>query len=117
MATGPSLSLQNIKTLYEKKEICIGVNGIIKLYEHLNWRPDYYVYSDPLVLEYARKYLLQNNENIVFAPDVAPIHNCGSNYYDFNHLFFRCSFREKWKCCPGSSFWGTGWRYGGRTDS
>ncbi len=47
VATGPSLCISDLDKLYAHKEICISVNGIFKGFDMTNWRPDYYIISDP----------------------------------------------------------------------
>lgn len=46
VATGPSLNIEDLNVLKEKKEICISMNGIFYLFDKTDWRPDYYVMSD-----------------------------------------------------------------------
>ena len=48
VATGPSLRVEDLNTLYENREICISVNGIFKIFKDTLWRPDYYMISDRL---------------------------------------------------------------------
>lgn len=43
IGTGPSLRIEDLDTLAENNEICIGVNGIIRAFQSTAWRPDYYV--------------------------------------------------------------------------
>lgn len=47
VATGPSLRMDDLDTLYNNREICISVNGIFKAFDQTKWRPNYYVVSDP----------------------------------------------------------------------
>lgn len=47
VATGPSLTMQDLNTLWSNKEICISMNRIWYAFDETNWRPDYYVVSDP----------------------------------------------------------------------
>ena len=44
VATGPSLLGEDVDKL--KNEFTIGVNSIFRLYEKMNWRPNYYVILD-----------------------------------------------------------------------
>lgn len=46
VATGPSLTVEDLDVLYKNQEVCIGVNGIFKIFDRTKWRPDYYVISD-----------------------------------------------------------------------
>lgn len=54
VATGPSIRLEDLELLHEKKELTMSVNGIYNLFEKMEWRPTYYVVSDGLAIrEYA----------------------------------------------------------------
>ncbi len=46
VATGPSLRIEDLNVLKEKKEICISMNNIFYLFNETEWRPDYYVMCD-----------------------------------------------------------------------
>lgn len=45
LATGPSLCIEDVKLL--ENEYTIGINTIFKMFQKLNWRPTYYVMTDP----------------------------------------------------------------------
>lgn len=47
VGTGPSLRIEDLNKLLEHDEICISVNGIFKGFHLTNWRPNYYMISDP----------------------------------------------------------------------
>lgn len=47
IATGPSLKIEDLSRLKEKKEVCISMNRIYLSFNKTQWRPDYYVISDP----------------------------------------------------------------------
>ncbi len=49
IGNGPSLTPSDLNKI--KKEISFGVNKIIKIYKDTEWRPTYYMASDPLLLE------------------------------------------------------------------
>lgn len=51
VATGPSLSIKDIRVLAEKKEICFSMNRIFLLEQCDNWLPDYYVAADTKFLK------------------------------------------------------------------
>ena len=51
IGNGPSLRYQDLEQLYAHKEICFGVNRIYLAYQHTNWRPDYYVAVDYMVIQ------------------------------------------------------------------
>lgn len=44
IATGPSLTIEDVNKL--KNEYTIGVNSIFRLYDKIDWRPDYYTILD-----------------------------------------------------------------------
>lgn len=46
VATGPSLRMDDLDLLKEKKEICISMNHIFSAFTMTDWRPDYYVMDD-----------------------------------------------------------------------
>lgn len=46
VATGPSLKMEDLKTLNDNNELCISMNGIFKGYKDTPWRPDFYIVSD-----------------------------------------------------------------------
>lgn len=52
VANGPSLRMRDLQCLYEHNELCFGVNGIYNALKKTDWRPDFYVASDPNMLEY-----------------------------------------------------------------
>ena len=45
IATGPSLTLEDVNKL--KNEHTIGVNSIFRLYDKIDWRPEYYIILEP----------------------------------------------------------------------
>lgn len=47
IATGPSLKISDVEML--KDEFTIGVNTIFNIYDRIDWRPTYYVMTDPLL--------------------------------------------------------------------
>ena len=49
VATGPSLTLEDVNLL--KNEYTIGVNSIFRLFDKTNWRPNFYICSDPALFE------------------------------------------------------------------
>lgn len=66
IATGPSLREEDILKL--KDEITIGVNGVIALYEKINWKPTYYCLGDQIVYaQYKEQIRDANLTNAFFA--------------------------------------------------
>jgi len=55
VATGPSLTIDDLNTLLEKQEFCFSVNSMCKI--ETKWKPDVYVVSDG-------KFFLENQEVI-----------------------------------------------------
>lgn len=71
VATGPSLRVKDLNLLYEKKEICISVNGIFKIFDSTRWRPDYYMLCDPKGMLFWKKDILSMDVKTKFISDVA----------------------------------------------
>lgn len=57
IGNGPSLKIEDLNMLYEKKEICFGCNQIYKIFQNTAWRPDYYVVADCGIFD-------ENEENL-----------------------------------------------------
>lgn len=57
IGNGPSLSYDDLDTLYKHNEICFGVNRIYRAFAHTLWRPDYYVVVDAMVIRNSRQHL------------------------------------------------------------
>lgn len=51
VATGPSLKVNDLDTLYRNKEKCISMNRIYNIFHKTEWRPDYYVIEDYKMIE------------------------------------------------------------------
>lgn len=65
IGNGPSLRYEDLEQLYQEEEICFGVNRIYLAYEYTNWRPDYYVAVDYLIVQKDWKFI-DNLEGIKF---------------------------------------------------
>lgn len=50
VANGPSLSMDDLNTLTENKEISFGMNRIYTLYDRTKWRPTFFLSQDPTVI-------------------------------------------------------------------
>lgn len=59
---GPSLRVEDLDKLAENHELCISVNGILRVYPETKWRPQYYLISDPFVFNMRREELLKNED-------------------------------------------------------
>lgn len=51
VATGPSLTVTDLDTLNQNKEICISMNRIFNIFDRTDWRPDYYMIGDKEMIE------------------------------------------------------------------
>lgn len=58
IGNGPSLKYEDLETLKEHREICFGANRIYLSYEYTEWRPDYYVAVDYLIVQNDRAKIL-----------------------------------------------------------
>lgn len=67
IATGPSLTMQDIESL--KNEYTISMNSICKLYESTSWRPTYYAIQDSFVFNTMQDILRSHKEVPVFISD------------------------------------------------
>jgi len=59
VATGPSLSLDDLNWLHANNCICLSVNKIYRLFDKTKWRPDFYLASDGQLLEQYGDEILQ----------------------------------------------------------
>jgi hypothetical protein len=55
VATGPSLTMEDLDTIRKHKEISIGMNKIYLAFALSEWRPDYYVIGDVACIKEAEK--------------------------------------------------------------
>lgn len=46
VATGPSLTMEDLDILYQNREYSIGMNRVFLAFEQTQWRPSYYLVSD-----------------------------------------------------------------------
>lgn len=46
VATGPSLSTEDLEILYKNNEITFGMNSVVRYFDKTEWRPQYYVLQD-----------------------------------------------------------------------
>ena len=51
VANGPSLRMDDLQCLHENGELCFGVNGIYHAFARTDWRPNFYVATDPKMFE------------------------------------------------------------------
>ena len=71
MATGPSITIEDLDTLYENNEVCIGVNRVYLAFQKTKWRPKYYAISDPDVTFFWKNDILSLDVDAKFISDVA----------------------------------------------
>lgn len=72
VATGPSLSIDDLNCLYEHGEVCLSMNRIYNLFNRTKWRPDYYLIEDPEMIEDLRREIADLDLPVKFvssAPD------------------------------------------------
>ncbi len=67
IATGPSLTMEDIENL--KDEYTISMNSICRLYDQSDWRPTYYAIQDSHVFEKMQNILREHKEVPVFISD------------------------------------------------
>lgn len=51
VATGPSLTVDDLNVLHDNHEICISMNRIYNIFSKTEWRPDYYLIEDEKMIE------------------------------------------------------------------
>lgn len=51
VATGPSVRVDDLNLLYRNHECCISVNHIYKIFDQTQWRPDYYICVDSMLIK------------------------------------------------------------------
>lgn len=52
LGTGPSLTIEDLNRLHERKEVCFGANKIFKIFNQTEWRPDIYCATDRRILSF-----------------------------------------------------------------
>ncbi len=111
VATGPSLTVEDLDTLHENQELCFSVNGIFKIFESTHWRPDFYLLSDLSGMLSWKKEILEMDVKNKFIADVAwnlKENEAGDNIYKWH-------MQRTWECgkepefsedFARKSFWG-----------
>lgn len=71
VATGPSLRIDDLELLKEKRELCISMNNIFRIFDRTTWRPDYYVMDDFRTLNACKSLVDTWPGNAKFAGDTS----------------------------------------------
>ena len=90
VATGPSLTMEDLNTIRKHKEISIGMNKIYLAFALSEWRPDYYVVGDLVCMEEAEKEIKTLPVKNVFVADRKSEFWKGeipANIYKFHNCF------------------------------
>ncbi|MDR0920373.1 MAG: DUF115 domain-containing protein [Oscillospiraceae bacterium] len=86
ICNGPSLKPEDLQVLHEKNIPCFGLNGISNVFEKTDWRPNYYVTSNPIYLK-----KLEEISKTVKCPKFILLNSAetvNNMYIDENVLFF-----------------------------
>ncbi len=70
VATGPSLNIQDLDKLMQHGEVCISMNRIYNIFGKTEWRPDYYVIEDTMMIEDLRREIADLDLPVKFVPTV-----------------------------------------------
>lgn len=69
VATGPSVTMEDLAVLKKNNEICFGMNTIFKIFEQTKWRPNYYVAQDAIMMRDYERELFGLEGMTVFVSD------------------------------------------------
>lgn len=82
IATGPSLTMEDIESL--KDEYTISMNSICKLYDQTEWRPTYYAIQDNQVFDKMQNIIRRHKEVPVFISDnILPTYRREKEWIEF----------------------------------
>ena len=82
VGTGPSLEVNDLKTLQEHNSITFSMNGITKLFNETEWRPNYIVVHDKVVASFFQEQ---------YSSDITYFHKWGFNFENIpsvSNVFF-----------------------------
>lgn len=80
VATGPSITYEDLDMLHSHNEFCISINTIYKCFEHTSWRPDGYVVLDADgIKEWNDQFYQLSDIQYKFISDAQP-------YFDYSRL-------------------------------
>jgi len=93
IGNGPSLSAQDLTTLAENNIPCFAVNRIFKIFPQTEWRPTYYVSTDPVLV----RDILDEVNTLPLGEKFVPLQNKYYHNIKINgaHYFFRNDNRQK----------------------
>lgn len=114
VATGPSVTTDDLNKLNEKNEICISMNKIFYSYDETEWRADYYVGEDINLLNYYRNELIENITVPAFISDLPKDEKKWPDNFNIVHLsvnqkksrYYGCSDFSKGYVCGLSVIFG-----------
>lgn len=92
IGNGPSLSAEDLEVLYKNSIDTFAVNRIFKIFPMTNWRPTYYVSTDPVLI----RDMLDEVNNLQIKGKFIPLQN--KYYHNIvvkdAHYFFRNDVRD-----------------------
>lgn len=112
VATGPSLTVQDLDKLFMEHEFCFSVNSIVTVFTETKWRPDIYALQDFHAYEKFKKEILDYQGIKIFGSVVQPycsekgviyFPQCWLNHYGIEDKMKNIS-KLKYKfsdCAPG----------------
>ena len=84
VATGPSLTMQDLNWLKEEKITCFGVNRIYLSFSETNWRPNFLVVSDPDILRTYEDEIISCGVEVKFVSDYVKLNKNVESVYQFH---------------------------------
>ena len=98
ICNGPSLTIDDLETLHNNNEICIGLNKIYRIYDTTNWRADYLAaYDQFVVMEIEKDY--EKIEGKIFVGDSFQYeYPMKDNKYEYFHV--KSGGKKYGECLP-----------------
>lgn len=98
IATGSSLTIEDLNLLEKNHEICISMNKVLKIFDRTSWKPNYYVVSDDAMISDFYKEIVEADIEAKFISDVCEIEGYKKfeNVYQY-HLHVDDARKEKLK--------------------
>ncbi len=93
VANGPSLRIEDLEVIRQKKVPTLGMNRIYKLYDKTTWRPTYYLTQDPhLIRRTYKEAISATKDSVVFQ------RSTGESRFDFpSAVFYEVDYARSWK--------------------